>query len=67
MRKQIADAELRISLCLTDGNIHDFPVFLHNHTMHGKRRGTPLVFADASIVMGLEISHIIFLVNRIRF
>ena len=67
MRKKVADTEYRITILFADGNLYTFTILLNDHTVHGKRRGTPLVFADTAVIVGLKVCHIVFFINRIRF
>ena len=67
MRKKVADTEYRITILFADGNFYTFTILLNDYTVHGKRRGTPLVFADTAVIMRFEISHLMVFVYRIRF
>ena len=64
MRKQITDIENRIGRIFTDIHDNGIAVFLVDHTVKRKRNCCPLVFADTAVIMGLEVSNIILLINR---
>ena len=67
MGQQIGHAENRIPFLLADADLHLLPVLLHDHAVHGKRDGPPLVLADSTVVVGLEVGNVLLLVNRVGF
>ena len=67
MRQQVADIENRIGRIFTDIHCNSLAVLLVNHTVKRKRNSCPLILADAAIVVCLEISNIILLIDRCRF
>ena len=65
MGKDVADTEDRILRILADADIHLGTVLLEDHSMDGKRECQPLVLLDAAIVMGVQVDHLVLLINRV--
>jgi len=65
MDQKICDVKYRIFHILTNADLHNASVLLCNNTMHGKRQCHPLVFLYTTIIMGIQISQIRILVQRI--
>ena len=67
MYKQVCDYKYRIIFIFSDINTDFGSVFLYDHSVKRERGSKPLIFLDASIVMSIEICHLIRLIERILF
>ena len=54
MRQQIGDAENGIARLLADGNGQRRAVLTNDRTVQRQRNGSPLVFLDAAVIVGLK-------------
>ena len=65
MNKKIRDHEYRIILILSDGNLLRRPVLLHDHAVQRQRLRHPLILLDAAVIMRIQISKPLILIERI--
>ena len=65
MNQDIADTEYRIIFLLTNCKGNHASVLFHNDSVQSQRKGNPLVFLDAAIIMGIQKSHLGILIKRI--
>ena len=66
MRQKICNAECRLILFFTDADLDQLSVLFCYNAVDRQRHGSPLIFADAAVVMGLKISDIFLFIERIR-
>ena len=62
MNQKIRNSKNRIFCLLANGKFNDSSVFLYHYTMECQRNGCPLIFLDATIVMGIQKCHLSILV-----
>ena len=67
MRKQIGDSEYRIAVVVTDSDIYGCAVFFRNNAVESQRKSYPLIFLNSAVVVGIEHSHVVILIERILF
>ena len=62
--QQVGDDQLGL-VTLTDAHIHHSAVLLHHHAPQLEGDRDPLVLTHAAVIMGLEIRHTVFLIQRV--
>ena len=67
VRQQVRHAKHRVSRFLAQADFHLGAVLAVHYTVQGQRRGSPLVFANPTVIMRLEQRDVAVLVQRIRF
>ncbi len=65
MGEQVRYADYRFFLRLPDDDGDLAAVLFHHNAMDGKGKGGPLVFLDASVIVGVQIGQFPLLVERI--
>ena len=63
--QQVVDGEQGVALPVADGYPDGLAAFQRDHTVKLQRNGHPLVLAQAAVVVGLEESQLLRLVERI--
>ena len=66
MGQQVGDAEDGVVLILAHVHGDGGAVSAGEHAVDGQRHGTPLILADAAVVVGLEVAEVVGLVQRGR-
>ena len=66
MDQQVGHTEDRVVRVLADRDLHDRAVLLGHDAVQRQRRGRPLVFLDAAVVMRLEIGQLAVLIEGVR-
>ena len=66
MGQQVSDAEHRVVLVLTDADRHAGTVGTGEHAVDGQRHGAPLILAQTTIIVGLEVAEVVGLIQRVR-
>ena len=64
MRQQIGDAENGIARLLADGNGQRRAVLTNDRTVQRQRNGSPLVFLDTAVIVGLKEALLALLIKR---
>ena len=67
MDQKITDTKYRIFRLVTDTHLHGRTIFFRDHTVQCQRQCHPLIFLDASIIMGIQHGKTGILVERILF
>ena len=64
MGQQVGDAEDGIVLILAHTDGDGGAILTGEHAVDGQRNGAPLILADTTVVMGLEVAQVVRLIQR---
>ena len=65
MRQQIRDAEYGVPLRFADADGQHRAIDAHHHAVQRQRKRDPLVFLDAAVVLGVQVSQAVLLVEGV--
>ena len=66
MGQQVGDAEDGVALVLADADGDGGAVVAGEDAVDGQRHGAPLILADAAVVVSLEVTQVVGLIQRGR-